>query len=128
MGEVTETVGMPKASRLGWRAERRPPPGFAHVLGAAAGVWVVVAIFAFIVEVSSDDPTAPGVAFTAGLTIVALAAGFVVPGPIRSTCVTVIVLSVPLVWYFAVIHNGLTPRRPQDDLHPRPSRAISCCT
>ena len=57
--------------RLGWRAERRPPPGFAHVLGAAAGAWVVVAIVAFIVEVSSDDPTAPGVAFSAGLAIVA---------------------------------------------------------
>ena len=42
--------------------------------------------------------------------IVAIAAGFFVPGPIRSTCVTVMVLTVPIVWYFAVIHNGLGGR------------------
>ena len=52
----TPEGGVATPPRLGWRAERRPPPGFAHVLGAAAGAFVVVAIVAFIVEVTSDDP------------------------------------------------------------------------
>ena len=108
MSDTQETVDATKPSRLGWRAERRPPPGFAHVLGAAAGAWVVVAIVAFIVASTDQDPTAPGVVFSAGLTIVALAAGFVVPGPIRAACVTAIVLSVPLIWIFAVLADGPT--------------------
>ncbi|MEX1008940.1 MAG: hypothetical protein WD271_13990 [Acidimicrobiia bacterium] len=86
--------------------QRRPPPGFAHVLGAAAGAFAVVAIVAFVVEVTSDDPTAPGVAFDALLAIAALAVGFVLPGPIRSACVTALVLSIPLVWGFGLLGDG----------------------
>jgi hypothetical protein len=108
MSDTPEAVDVPNAPRLGWRAAHRPPPGFAHVLGAAAGAWLVVAIVAFVVEATDTDPTAPGVAFTAALAIVALVAGFIVPGPIRSACVTVIVLSVPLIWFFAVVNDGLT--------------------
>jgi hypothetical protein len=113
MSDTLEAGEVSKPPRLGWRAERRPPPGFAHVLGAAAGAWVVIAIVAFIVEVTSDDPTAPGVVFTAGLSIIALAAGYIVPGPIRSACVTAIVLSVPLIWIFAFFGGGNATR---DDL------------
>jgi hypothetical protein len=35
-----------------------------------------------------------------------LAVGFFVPGPIRSACVTAIVLSIPLVWGFAFFGDG----------------------
>ena len=92
--------------RLGWRVERRPRPGFAHVLGAAAGAFTVIAVVAFVVEASSDDPTGPGVAFNSLLAAAALIVGFRVPGPIRSACVTALVLSVPLVWFFALLGDG----------------------
>jgi len=94
------------AGRLGWRVERRPRPGFAHVLGAAAGAFVVVAVVAFVVEVTSDDPTAPGVLFDVGLVAVALAAGFRAPGPLRAACVTAIVLAAPLIWFFGFSGGG----------------------
>ena len=113
MSDTQESADAAKPSRLGWRAERRPPPGFAHVLGAAAGVWLVVAVFAFIVEIDSNDPTAPGVLLTLGLVVAALVAGHLVSGPIRSACVAAIVLSVPLVWIFALFGGGNASR---DDL------------
>src|SRR4249919_257112 len=110
MNDITDAVAVTKPPRLGWRAERRPPPGFAHVLGAAAGVWLVVAVFAFIVEIDSNDPTAPGVLLTLGLVAAALVAGHLVSGPIRSACVAAIVLSVPLVWIFAFFGGGNASR------------------
>ncbi len=94
------------AARLGWRVERRPRPGFAHVLGAAAGAFLVVAVVAFVVEVSSDDPTVPGVLFDLGLVLVALAAGFRAPGPLRAACVTAVVLAVPLIFVFGFFGGG----------------------
>lgn len=103
---MTGDVVAGEVSQLGWRAQRRPRPGFAHVLGAAGGAFAVVAVVAFVVEVTSDDPTVPGVVFTAALAIVALALGFFVPGPIRSACVTALVLSIPLVWGFAFLGDG----------------------
>jgi hypothetical protein len=103
---MTGDVVAGEVSRLGWRAQRRPRPGFAHVLGAAAGAFAVVGVVSFVVEVMSDDPTVPGVAFTAGLAIVALALGFFVPGPIRSAGVTALVLSIPLVWGFGLFGDG----------------------
>ena len=36
MTDTVGPVGPGLAGRLGWRAERRPRPGFAHVLGALA--------------------------------------------------------------------------------------------
>ncbi len=100
------TDGVTAIPRLGWRVQRRPRPGFAHVLGVAAGAFVVIAVVAFVVEVSSDDPTGPGIAFNALLVAVALLVGFRVPGPIRSACVTAIVLGIPLVWFFALLGDG----------------------
>src|SRR5215210_5889398 len=99
---MTGDVVAAEVSRLGWRAQRRPRPGFAHVLGAAAGAFVVIAVVAFVVEVAPDDPTAAGVGFTAALAVVALVAGFFVPGPIRAACVTALVLTVPLIWVFGL--------------------------
>jgi hypothetical protein len=107
---MADEAGAASVPRLGWRVARRPQPAFAHVLGAAAGAFAVVAIVAFVVEVTSTDPTAPGVAFTGALAVGALVAGFVVPGPIRSACVTAIVLSVPIVWVFAFLGGGTGDR------------------
>lgn len=105
MSDTTE-LRVAAAPRLGWRAARRPRPGFAHVLGAAAGAFAVVASLAFVVEATSNEPTGPGIAFNAVLAIGALILGFRVPGPVRSACVTAIVLTVPLVWFFALFGNG----------------------
>jgi hypothetical protein len=100
------TADLTVVPRLGWRVQRRPRPGFAHVLGAAAGAFVVVAVVAFVVEATDDDPTVPGVVFNALLVAFALLVGFRMPGPIRSACVTAIVLGVPLVWFFALFGDG----------------------
>jgi hypothetical protein len=91
---------------LGWRVERRPRPGFAHVLGAAAGAFVVVGVVAFVVEATDDDPTAPGVVFTLLLVAAALLLGLRAPGPLRSAAVTAIVLAVPMLWFFAFFGSG----------------------
>ena len=103
---MTGDVIAGEVSRLGWRAQRRPRPGFAHVLGAAAGAFVVIGVVAFVVEFASDDPTAAGIGFDVALGVVALVVGFFVPGPIRSACVTALVLSIPLVWLFALLGDG----------------------
>jgi hypothetical protein len=76
------------------------------VLGAAAGAFVVVGVVAFVAEANRDDPTAPGVAFNLVLIAVALLLGLRAPGPIRSACVTAIVLAVPLVWFFGFFGGG----------------------
>ena len=109
MNDVATTTGSPAsapAPRLGERTRRRPPPGFGHVLGAAAGAFAVVAIVAFVVEVSGSDPTAPGVGFDAALAIAALVVGFRAPGPLRSAGVTILVLTVPIIWFFALFGSG----------------------
>lgn len=105
---MTDIGSVPGAStpRLGWRVERRPRPGFAHVLGAAAGAFVVVGTVAFVVELNDDDPTVPGVIFSLVMLALALAAGMRAPGPLRSACVTTAVLAVPLLWAFAFFGGG----------------------
>ncbi|HLM19769.1 MAG TPA: hypothetical protein VK549_18235 [Acidimicrobiia bacterium] len=107
---MTETMKPGLAARLGWRVERRPRPGFAHVLGAAAGAFVVVGVVSFVVEATSDDPTTPGVVFDLLLVAVALFVGLRAPGPIRSACVAAIVLAVPLVWFFGFFGGGSAGR------------------
>jgi hypothetical protein len=76
------------------------------VLGAAAGAFAVVGVVAFVAEATSDDPTAPGVALDLALVALALLLGLRSPGPIRSACVTAIVLAVPLVWFFGLFGGG----------------------
>jgi hypothetical protein len=110
MTEVAQPGRAPLARRLGWRVEQRPRPGFAHVLGAAAGAFVVVAVVAFVVEVTSDDPTTPGVLFDLALVVLALLAGLRAPGPLRSACVTAVVLAVPLIWFFGFFGGGSAGR------------------
>ena len=94
------------AARLGWRAERRPEPGFAHTLGAAAAAFAVFAVFFVIQEVASDDATAPGVGFYLLLGIAAFLGGAQMGGPLRAAAVTAIVFAVPLIWLFAFVGDG----------------------
>jgi hypothetical protein len=110
MAETIEPSRPGHLARLGWRVERRPRPGFAHVLGAAAGAFVVVGVTAFVVEATSDDPTTPGVLFNIALIVVAWLLGMRAPGPIRSACVTAMVFAVPLLWFFAFFGGGSVGR------------------
>jgi hypothetical protein len=110
MTETAEPVRPGLAARLGWRAERRPLPGFAHVLGAAAGAFLVIGVVAFVVEATDDDPTAPGVIFNLILIVAAVLLGMRAPGPLRSTCVTAIVLAVPVMWFFGFFGGGAAGR------------------
>ncbi len=106
---MTDATASPPARTgpfLGWRAQRRPAPAFAHVLGAAAGAFVVIALVAFIVAIDSDDPQVPGVVLSVVLIAAAVVAGARGPGPLRSACVTVLVLTVPLLWIFALVGDG----------------------
>jgi hypothetical protein len=96
----------PTGARFGWRAEQRPRPGFAHALGAAAGAFLVVALVAFVIAATSDDPTAPGVIFSLLLIAGAWLGGAWVPGPLRSACTTVLALTVPVLWIFAFAGGG----------------------
>jgi hypothetical protein len=93
-------------ARLGWRAERRPEPGFAHTLGAAAAAFAVFAVFFVILEVTGDDATAPGVGFYLLLGIAAFLGGAQMGGPLRAAAVTALVFAVPLVWLFAFVGDG----------------------
>jgi hypothetical protein len=108
MSEVIQPGRPGLAARLGWRVTQRPRPGFAHVLGAAAGAFLVVGVVAFVVEATADDPTAPGVVFTLLLIGLAVVLGSRAPGPLRSAAVTAIVLAVPLLWLFAFFGGGHT--------------------
>ena len=96
----------PSAPRLGWRAERRPSPGFAHVLGAVAGVFAVVAMVAFVVAAAGDDPQTVGIIFSLVLVAAAKLLGFKAPGPVRSACTAALVLAVPVLWFFALVGGG----------------------
>lgn len=102
----TPAPGESFVERLGWRAERRPEPGFAHVLGAGAGAFLVFAMVALVVEITSEDATLPGVIGSLVLLGASLWFGVKGPGPLRSACVAVIALTVPLLWAFAFIGDG----------------------
>jgi len=99
----TTQAGEPARGRtLGWRAERRPAPGFAHVLGAVAGAFAVIAMVAFVVAADSEKPRTPGVVLSLVLIAIALALGARGAGPLRSAGTTALVLGVPLLWLFAL--------------------------
>lgn len=106
---MTDAAGSAPASGapyLGWRAQRRPAPAFAHVLGAAAGAFVVIALVAFVAAIDTDDPQVPGLVLSLLLVGAALGVGVRGRGPLRSGCVTVLVLTVPLLWWFAILGGG----------------------
>ncbi len=103
----TDATSESLLDRLGWRAERRPEPGFAHTLGAAAAAFLVFATFFLIIEITgSDDPTLVGVALNAILFVGAFVLGSQQSGPVRSAAVTVMVLTVPIIWFFLFLGNG----------------------
>jgi len=106
---MTEPVGErgPRLrERLGWRAERRPEPGFAHSLGAGAAAFVVFAVVALIIEIGDDDLSVPGALFFLFLAAVSIVVGAQYPGPLRTAAVTALVFSVPAVWGFAFAGDG----------------------
>ena len=80
------------------------------MLGAAAGAFLVIGVIAFVAEANNDDPTTPGVVFSLILIAAALVAGTRAPGPLRSACVTAIVLAVPALWFFGFFGGGDTGR------------------
>lgn len=92
--------------KLGWRAERRPEPGFAHTLGAGAAAFAVFAVVALVFEITDDDPTLPGVGLNLALFLVAMFLGMQMAGPMRTAAVTAIVLTVPLIWFFLFLGDG----------------------
>jgi hypothetical protein len=104
--EPTPAPAAPRGAFLGWRAQRRPQPAFAHVLGAAAGAFVVIALVAFVASIDSEDPSISGSLLSLLLAVAALAIGVRGPGPLRSACVTALVLTVPLLWTFALVGGG----------------------
>jgi hypothetical protein len=79
------------------------------VLAAGGGAFAVFATVALIIELGGDDLTAPGVLLSLALAAVAFALAWKVDaGPIRSAAMAVIVLCVPLVWFFAFYGDGDT--------------------
>ena len=106
MNQAATTDGQGIFERLGWRAERRPEPGFAHALGAGAAALAVFAVFALVLEVASDDATAPGVGFFLVLGAAAFILGSRIAGPVRSAAITAIAFSGPLIWFFAFSGDG----------------------
>jgi hypothetical protein len=106
MTDVPPIDGGARAGALGWRAQRRPAPGFAHVLGAVAGAFAVIALVAFIVAADRDDPQVPGVVLSVVVIAAALGLGALGHGPLRSAGTTAILLTVPLLWVFALVADG----------------------
>src|SRR6476646_1335361 len=109
---MTETTVMPAAdapapeSPFRWRLSHRPDLWFGHAAGGVAGVLVAAAILAFVIEVTDDDATLPGVGFNLLLIAAAVAVGFFVRGPVRSAAVAALVFAIPQFWAFAVVGDG----------------------
>ncbi|MBM3673016.1 MAG: hypothetical protein FJW86_12670 [Actinobacteria bacterium] len=94
-------------ARFGWRAERRPEPGFGHVLAAAAGSFLVFSAFALVNELADPgDRQLPGIIFSLALLAVGVIGGMQFTGPLRSAFATVIVLATPLLWIYVFLVEG----------------------
>jgi hypothetical protein len=89
-----------------WRLRHRPDLRFGHAAGGVAGILAAAAIVAFVIEVTDDDATLPGVGFNLVLIAAALAVGYLVRGPVRSAAVAAILFAIPQVWLFAIIGDG----------------------
>ncbi|MBM3673017.1 MAG: hypothetical protein FJW86_12675 [Actinobacteria bacterium] len=94
------------AGLFGWRAERRPEPGFAHVLGAGAAFFLWLATNALVGEVASDDVQLPGILFNAALLVIALLVGALMAGPVRTGAVALCVFTVPVIWGLTLGEGG----------------------
>lgn len=105
--ETTDsTAAPPPPGAFRWRLGHRPDVRFGHAAGGVAGILAAAAVLAFVVEVTDDDATLPGVGFNLALMAVALAVGSRVRGPVRSAAVAAIVVAVPQVWAFAIAGDG----------------------
>lgn len=101
-----EAAKVSLAERLGWRAQRRPVAGFAHVLAAGAGFFLVVAAIALAAEIASDDLTAPGIIASLVVVAIAVYVGMRLPGPARSASVTALATVTPVLWFFTFFGDG----------------------
>ena len=106
MTEPATAPGPSLRERLGWRAERRPEPGFAHTLGAGAAAFVVFALFALCIAIDENDLRVQGIILFLALAAVAFVVGARNPGPIRTAAVTAIVFAVPIFWFFVFAGDG----------------------
>ena len=77
-----------------------------HVLAAGPGAFAVFATVALAIEITSHDATAPGILLDLALAAMAFGAGLLLPGPGRSAAVGALVLTNPLIWFFAFYGNG----------------------
>ncbi|MET0421437.1 MAG: hypothetical protein ABW073_07010, partial [Acidimicrobiia bacterium] len=96
--DTAPSTGAKVDGYLGWRANRRPAPAFAHLLGVVAGAFAVVAMVAFVAAIDDQDPQVAGTIGSLLLIALALALGAFVRGPMRAAGTTAIVLSLPLLW------------------------------
>ncbi|MFA5885805.1 MAG: hypothetical protein WDA60_18280 [Acidimicrobiia bacterium] len=103
---LATTDDLAKAAPFRWRLANRPDVRFGHAAGGVAGILAAAAIVGFVVEVTDDDATLPGVGFNLLLIAVALAAGFFLRGPVRSAGVAAIAIAIPQVWLFAIAGDG----------------------
>lgn len=106
MNTPTALSGANLRERFGWRADRRPEPGFGHVLGAGAGAFFVFATMSLVAEITDDNATVPGILFSVALMVAAAVLGAHAVGPIRSACITVFVLTTPALWFFVFSGNN----------------------
>ncbi len=95
----------------GWRARTRPRPGFGHMLGAAAGIFAVVAVITLAAEIAEDEPRIAGTIASVVLVVAALIAATAIAGPVRSAAVTTLVASVPLAFGFLILGDNDAPSR-----------------
>ena len=101
---MADTSG--SALDFGWRARTRPPSGVAHVLGAGAGAFAVLAVEELVHQLASGNPTLPAVLLNGALALVALGVGAFVVGPTRGAAVVALVFTVPLFWLFVFYGNN----------------------
>ena len=83
-----------------------PTSGSATRPAASPASCVAAAVVAFVIEVTDNDATLPGVGFNVGVDRRRLAAGYFVRGPVRSAAVAALVFAIPQVWLFAIIGDG----------------------
>jgi hypothetical protein len=108
MDEISiHTAAAPNArTAFRWRLDHRPDVRFGHAAGGVAGILIAAAVVAFVVEVTDDDATLPGVGFNLLIIAAALAVGFRYRGPVRSAAVGALVVAIPQVWLFAIAGDG----------------------
>lgn len=103
---IDEAAALNARTAFRWRLDHRPDVRFGHAAGGVAGILIAAAVVAFVVEVTDDDATLPGVGFNLLLGAAALAVGFRYRGPVRSAAVGALVVAIPQIWLFAIAGDG----------------------